>query len=168
MAGSGASTQHGGYLMCRCISLPRGSPDMTCPPTSPRIEDANSHQPSGVSSVRGGGDTYHHHSLSPQSNGMGERAHRKIKDALCTCLAGAEWPLHLPWSSLASALLQKRTQQFHQPNWFMALHSLCLASSLPQRNGLQLTTSSSSSPQPLPLLSRPHMLRLWPQFQTNC
>jgi hypothetical protein len=97
MAGSGASTQHGGYLMCRCISLPRGSPDMTCPPTSPRIEDANSHQPSGVSSVRGGGDTYHHHSLSPQSNGMGERAHRKIKDALCTCLAGAEWPLHLPW-----------------------------------------------------------------------
>jgi hypothetical protein len=108
-----------------------------------------------------GGDTYHHHSLSPQSNGMGERAHRKIKDALCTCLAGAEWPLHLPWSSLASALLQKRTQQFHQPNWFMALHSLCLASSLPQRNGLQLTTSRSSSRLPLSLQGWPHMLRPW-------
>ena len=33
----------------------------------------------------------------PQSNGMVERAHRQIKDALRARLAGPEWPLHLPW-----------------------------------------------------------------------
>ena len=33
----------------------------------------------------------------PQSNGMVERAHRQIKDALRARLAGAEWPQHLPW-----------------------------------------------------------------------
>jgi cleavage and polyadenylation specificity factor subunit 1 len=33
----------------------------------------------------------------PQANGMIERAHRQIKDALRARLAGAEWPQHLPW-----------------------------------------------------------------------
>jgi hypothetical protein len=33
----------------------------------------------------------------PQSNGMVERAHRQLKDALRARLAGADWPLHLPW-----------------------------------------------------------------------
>jgi hypothetical protein len=33
----------------------------------------------------------------PQSNGMVERAHRQIKDALRARLAGVEWPQHLPW-----------------------------------------------------------------------
>jgi transposase InsO family protein len=33
----------------------------------------------------------------PQSNGMVERAHRQLKDALRARLGGAAWPLHLPW-----------------------------------------------------------------------
>ena len=33
----------------------------------------------------------------PQSNGIVERAHRQLKDALRARLAGADWPLHLPW-----------------------------------------------------------------------
>jgi len=33
----------------------------------------------------------------PQPNGMVERTHRQIKDALRARLAGADWPLHLPW-----------------------------------------------------------------------
>jgi transposase InsO family protein len=33
----------------------------------------------------------------PQSNGMVERAHRQLKDTLRARLAGAAWPLHLPW-----------------------------------------------------------------------
>jgi hypothetical protein len=33
----------------------------------------------------------------PQSNGMVERAHRQLKDARRARLAGAAWPLHLPW-----------------------------------------------------------------------
>jgi hypothetical protein len=33
----------------------------------------------------------------PQSNGMVERAHRQLKDALRARLAGTDWPLHLPW-----------------------------------------------------------------------
>jgi transposase InsO family protein len=39
----------------------------------------------------------------PQSNGIVERAHRQIKDALRACLDGAEWPLHLPWVLLQAA-----------------------------------------------------------------
>jgi hypothetical protein len=35
---------------------------------------------------------YHH-----QSNGMVERAHRHLKNALKARLAGSAWPLHLPW-----------------------------------------------------------------------
>jgi hypothetical protein len=33
----------------------------------------------------------------PQSNGMIERAHRQIKDALRSRAAGDNWPAHLPW-----------------------------------------------------------------------
>jgi transposase InsO family protein len=33
----------------------------------------------------------------PQSNGMVERAHRQLKDALRARLAGPAWPDHLPW-----------------------------------------------------------------------
>jgi len=43
----------------------------------------------------------------PQSNGMVERAHRQIKDALRARLAGAEWPLHLPWVLLGLRVAPK-------------------------------------------------------------
>jgi transposase InsO family protein len=33
----------------------------------------------------------------PQSNGLVERTHRQIKDALRARLAGSQWPEHLPW-----------------------------------------------------------------------
>jgi hypothetical protein len=33
----------------------------------------------------------------PQSNGLVERAHRQLKEALKSRLAGAAWPDHLPW-----------------------------------------------------------------------
>jgi transposase InsO family protein len=33
----------------------------------------------------------------PQSNGLVERAHRRLKDALKARLAGSEWVSHLPW-----------------------------------------------------------------------
>jgi transposase InsO family protein len=33
----------------------------------------------------------------PQSNGMVERAHRQLKEAMKNRLAGAAWPDHLPW-----------------------------------------------------------------------
>lgn len=33
----------------------------------------------------------------PQSNGMVERTHRQLKDALRSRLAGDKWPEHLPW-----------------------------------------------------------------------
>jgi transposase InsO family protein len=33
----------------------------------------------------------------PQSNGLVERTHRQIKDALQARLAGNRWPEHLPW-----------------------------------------------------------------------
>jgi transposase InsO family protein len=33
----------------------------------------------------------------PQSNGLVERAHRRLKEALKAKLAGINWPSHLPW-----------------------------------------------------------------------
>jgi len=42
----------------------------------------------------------HHNTTTayhPQSNGMVERAHRRLKDALKARLAAADWPEHLPW-----------------------------------------------------------------------
>ncbi len=33
----------------------------------------------------------------PQSNGLVERIHRRLKEALRARLAGADWPQHLPW-----------------------------------------------------------------------
>jgi hypothetical protein len=33
----------------------------------------------------------------PQANGMLERAHQQLKDALRAQLAGTDWPQHLPW-----------------------------------------------------------------------
>jgi len=42
----------------------------------------------------------HHNTTTayhPQSNGMVERAHRRLKDALKARLATADWPDHLPW-----------------------------------------------------------------------
>jgi len=36
----------------------------------------------------------------PQANGMVERAHRQLKDALRARLAGPQWPSHLPWALL--------------------------------------------------------------------
>jgi transposase InsO family protein len=37
----------------------------------------------------------------PQSNSMVERAHRQLKDALRSRLAGERWPEHLPWMLLS-------------------------------------------------------------------
>jgi transposase InsO family protein len=41
----------------------------------------------------------HHQTTAyhPQANGMIERAHRQLKDALRSRLAGADWLSHLPW-----------------------------------------------------------------------
>jgi cleavage and polyadenylation specificity factor subunit 1 len=36
----------------------------------------------------------------PQANGAVERFHRRLKDALCARLAGADWAAHLPWVML--------------------------------------------------------------------
>ncbi len=36
-------------------------------------------------------------SIPPQSNGMVERTHRQIKDALCARLEDGRWPEHPPW-----------------------------------------------------------------------
>jgi hypothetical protein len=36
----------------------------------------------------------------PQSNGLVERFHRRLKDALRARAAGADWSAHLPWTLL--------------------------------------------------------------------
>ena len=55
--------------------------------------------------------------LDPQSNGMIERFHRSLKTALCACLAGLDWFIHLP-------LFPRRT-------WGSPSQRLCLVFLLP-------------------------------------
>jgi hypothetical protein len=43
----------------------------------------------------------------PQSNGMIERAHQQLKDALRARLAGTEWLQHLPWVLLGLRAVPK-------------------------------------------------------------
>ncbi len=43
----------------------------------------------------------------PQANGMVERAHRQLKDALRARLAGSSWPEHLPWVLLGLRVAPK-------------------------------------------------------------
>jgi transposase InsO family protein len=43
----------------------------------------------------------------PQANGMVERVHRQIKDALPSCTAGAAWHAHLPWVLLGLRAVPK-------------------------------------------------------------
>jgi cleavage and polyadenylation specificity factor subunit 1 len=59
----------------------------------------------------------------PQSNGMVERAHRQLKDALRARAAGHDWPLHLPW-----VLLGLRTAPKEDSNISSA--ELCLGAPL--------------------------------------
>ena len=42
-----------------------------------------------------------HHHLSPPGKWHGERAHRQLKDALKSRLAGPDWLAHLPWVLLS-------------------------------------------------------------------
>ncbi len=45
----------------------------------------------------------------PQANGIVERSHRQLKDALRARLAGASWPDHLPWVLLGLRAAPKET-----------------------------------------------------------
>jgi transposase InsO family protein len=57
----------------------------------------------------------------PQSNGMVERAHRQIKDALRARLAGVEWPQHLPWVLLGLRAAPKEDAPSLQQSWCLGL-----------------------------------------------
>ena len=48
----------------------------------------------------------------PQSNGMVERFHRQLKDALRAHLAAADWLSLLPWVLLAFVQLPKKTTMY--------------------------------------------------------
>ena len=48
-------------------------------------------------------------SYHPQANGMVERVHRQLKDALRAREAGADWPDHLPWVLLGLRAAPKET-----------------------------------------------------------
>ena len=61
----------------------------------------------------------------PQANGMVERLHRRLKDALQARGAAATWPTDLPW-----VLLGLRSQ--HLPSPGFVWHTLCVAKPIPK------------------------------------
>jgi hypothetical protein len=56
----------------------------------------------------------------PQSNRLVERFHRRLKDALRSRAAAADWHDHLPWVMLASEPHSGMTARFHQRRPFSA------------------------------------------------
>jgi hypothetical protein len=55
----------------------------------------------------------------PQANGMVERAHRQIKDALRSRQAGSSWRNTSLGSSWGSGHRRKMTAQYHRRSWRM-------------------------------------------------
>jgi transposase InsO family protein len=50
----------------------------------------------------------------PQSNGMVERFHRRLKEALKARAASTDWPAHLPWVLLGLGEWTPAAQHFHR------------------------------------------------------
>jgi hypothetical protein len=48
----------------------------------------------------------------PQANGLVERTHRQLKDALRARQAGVDWPAHLPWVLLGLRAAPKEVSGF--------------------------------------------------------
>jgi hypothetical protein len=48
-----------------------------------------------------------HHSIPPQANGLVERFHRQLNDALRARLDNQDWPSHLPWVMLGLRVAPK-------------------------------------------------------------
>jgi len=89
----------------------------------------------------------------PQSNGMVERVHRQLKDALRARLAGSEWPSHLPWILLGLRSAPKEDSNTSSAELVygvpLALPGELLSSpELPAVEFLQLLRQQP--PQPLP------------------
>jgi hypothetical protein len=75
----------------------------------------------------------------PQSNCMVEQVQRQLKGVLHSCLAGVEWPQHLPWVLFGVlGLPLRKTYGFLQRSWLMARPSPYLASSSLLRSHHQL------------------------------
>jgi hypothetical protein len=71
----------------------------------------------------------------PQSNGMVERGHRQLKDALRVHAAGHDWPSHLPRVLLGlQAALKEDTITYHLLSGALLQPSLFLGSSSPSQN----------------------------------
>jgi transposase InsO family protein len=64
----------------------------------------------------------------PQSNGMIERAHRQLKEALRARLAGAEWPQHLPWVLLGLRAVPKDSTAVSSAEMVLAPQLVCQTS----------------------------------------
>jgi len=86
--------------------------------------------------------TYHNTTTAnhPQSNGMVERAHMRLKEALKARMAAADWPEHFPWVLLDINGAPRRTVGNLPQRWSMASPSPFLPSWQPARSG-QWSTS---------------------------
>jgi transposase InsO family protein len=97
----------------------------------------------------------------PQSNGMVERAYRQLKDALRSCLAGVQWPQHLPWALLGLRAAPKKIRAFLLLSWPMGPLSLYLASSSLRGSCLQLVLWRDCIPRRRPCRRGSPPMRRW-------
>jgi transposase InsO family protein len=70
----------------------------------------------------------------PQSNGLVERFHRCLKEALQARLAGPDWLSHLPWVLLGIRSAVPLEGGRRRPRWSWAVNPSCPANSSPPAN----------------------------------
>jgi transposase InsO family protein len=75
----------------------------------------------------------------PQSNGLVERFHRRLKDALRARAAGPDWYSHLPWVKLEQ--LGEKEQIFRLQKPSLVRSRSCLVSSSPMTSHRHQTSS---------------------------
>jgi transposase InsO family protein len=82
----------------------------------------------------------------PQSNGLVERFHRRLKDALRARAAAADWPDHVPWVLLGLRAAPREDSGISALNWCTGLRWCCQGSFSPPQSR-RLMSLSASCPQ---------------------
>ena len=96
--------------------------------------------------------TLHHLTTAyhPQANGMVERIHCQLKDALRACTAGADWPSHLPWMLLGLRAVPKEDSSISSAEYGAPLFLPGQLPGVPEPPPVVFNESTRAAPSHIP------------------